>query len=155
MRIICLFIFLFAFSNISFGQKSKMIKVWTKPITGETIYTHYNYNDDNDLVSIDVQFIGINSKYPHLKDNVNFFYGSPQQFYSFLNQVETFIKENSSNTSTKIEGHLINVDEVMGIKGVYIYTNDNLGYRSFTLKSLAKFKSKFVDWCKKNNVPYE
>ena len=157
MKFIYLFVCFLAMASISFAQKTKTVEIWKKPITGETLQIMYIEHKDTGLIDTLVHFMAQDHQYQELTHIITLYAGTPKGFYNYLNNIEKFFKENEPNTSDYIDGHKIDIVEMVKVRGIWISEKreQGNGYHGFSPKALNKFKSKFVDWCKKNNVPYE
>lgn len=150
--ILILFVFM---SFLTFGQKTKTVKIWTKPMTREILNANYNYDVNNDLVAVNIHLMGRDSRYKQLIESFTIYYGSPSEFYTFLNEIEKFCSENEPDTSTEIFGQTVSLVKIMGMTGLFIYEKDGYAYRSFSRKAISKFKSVFEKWAKNNNIDYQ
>lgn len=123
-------------------------------MTKEVINAHYYYNEANELIKINIHFLGQDSRYSALISYITIYSGSPVEFYNFLNELDEFWKENDVGTSMTIHNHHVTYDKLMGAAGLWVSEEDGSGYRSLNAKHISKFKQKFVSWCEANNVVY-
>ena len=156
MKFIYLFICFLAIASTSFAQKTKTVEIVKRVNYKEYIDAIYILNNENKTKAINIRFACQNYEYQHISDLITLYYGSPSGFYKFLNEIEVFYKENEPGVSQTIQGHDVEIKKG-GKASVWIYEKraDGDGYYKLSMKSLAKFKTEFVDWCKKNNVAYE
>lgn len=146
-------ILLFALLSLScFGQKSKSVEIWKKPMTGEIMKALYFYDDSNNVVQTYIVLYAQDSRYQAIVEFITVYSGPPQAFVDFLSEVEKFHNENDEGTSMEIDGHYVSIIEVMGIKGIFIFEEDGGGYHSFSVKGIIKFKTKFTQWANKQGI---
>lgn len=149
--IICLMLCSFTI----FAQKTKTVEILKRLSYSEYIDAIYVYNSENQVDKIEIRLACQNSKYSHMSDLINIYYGTPAGFYKFLNELEVFFKENESGVTDYVQNHKISVKEFSGEKGLWVYEKKGNGFHGLTMKDIDKFKTKFIDWCQKNNVAYE
>ena len=154
MRIILIVCLVFC-SFSSFSQKTKTVEILKRLSYSEYIDAIYIYNSENQVDKVEIRLACQNSKYLHVSDLINIYYGTPINFYKFLNELEVFFKENEPGVTDYVQNHKISVKEFSGRKGLWVYEKKGDGFHGLTMKDIGKFKSKFTDWCKKNNVAYE
>lgn len=154
MKII-LILFLVLCSLFSLGQKTKTLEIWKKPMSGEVMNVIYSYNEEGSVVDTSIMFMGQNSKYVHITDFITIYKGSASVFYKFLNEVEKFCLENEAGISGKVMERNINRSKFGSYQMVEIEGQIRNEYYGCPMKWISKFKSKFVAWCKKNNIAYE
>jgi hypothetical protein len=137
------------------AQKTKTVKIWSKPLTGEVINANYHFDEDGELIGLNIHFMAKDSRYEQLIEYITVFQGAPSDFYIFLKKLEDFAKNEEPGTSMKIDGRNVSYSKLMGTKMINVYEYDSNGYTTFLPKNISTFMSKFIEWCKKNSVIYE
>ena len=144
-----------AFSITAFGQARKTV----------TILRRYNTMGILDAIYlpdsiINIHWMGIDDRYPALKDLCTVFIGLPDEFYTFLNDIETFINENKGQVSGKTEmsidinGQNISLRKSTGTLQLLIYEKDGSAYSIMLPAWIITLRDKFWEWCNVNNIKY-
>ena len=149
-----MFLLLIALSISVMGQIHKTVKIW-EPIGREILAANYTGVD-----SIYIDLLGQNSLYTAITDLMTIFYGTPNEFYTWCNKLETFSKENEPNPKSDfyidIDGQWIYLKKSMGVKVLQIFEkNKTSAVHQIATTSLMKFRDKFTEWADKNNVIYK
>ena len=143
------------FSITAFGQTRKTV----------TILERYNtigildatYLPDSVIY---IHWSGIDDRYRTLRDLCTVFSGLPDEFYTFLNDIETFINENKDQVSSKTEmsidinGQNISLRKSTGTLQLLIYEKDGSAYSIMLPAWIITLRDKFWEWCNVNNVKY-
>ena len=152
-----------------FSQKTKTFQIWEKTfvsteilpgfVDNEFLQAYYNYDSNNEVESVYIHFEAQDSRYFYIIESITIYYGTPKEFYSFLNEVEAFCnkeKESLLDMTIRIHGQIVTSSELMDIKKICISEKDKDGdgFHIFYLDEIVQFKEKFVQWANENNISY-
>ncbi len=94
-----------------------------------------------------------------MPDLHTFFSGTPQEFYSFITGIETFVNENkdkvnpNTDINTNLRNQAIRISK-MGTIQIFIYEKVGNGYHLMLLNQITILREKFQTWCNVNHVKY-
>jgi len=141
-----LFVFLFFTSTVYSQELTK-----TERIIGNSYYlVAMNRAYVNDTLMSENLYIALrDNKYTSLVEYFDFFYGSPEDAYKLVCEIEKF-SEYDPGTSGKINGYYASSLINGKIKFVRIYDEDMLLYHNFRAKTIQYLKDNLTEWCNKN-----
>lgn len=149
--LLCIILFVIMSIDI-FAQKTITIDIFKKGLVEEYLNAKIIENNTSGRRDTIIIFFARNHKYQHITDMITLYSGSCKRYSSFMNDVIEFAKQNESGTSNTFDHHIVSLGKTMGIKSVSIFNKEGMGYHTFTVGILEKFKKEFLNWCKKNNV---
>jgi len=136
-----------------FAQKSKLVEIYRDPWYGAILYAGYFYDENNNLISTAIYLNGPDSRYPHIGVSVYAFLGTPQDFFTFMNEVEEFVRENKPGFLKIIQDHPVSIDNPRQFS-IYELKNKGNGCMYFNRKTLEKIKNKFIEYARANNIQF-
>lgn len=101
-----------------------------------------------------IQFLGRDHQYQQITEYLGLFYGSPKDFYIFMNKLKDAFNEETDVTQT-IDECSVTTKKMMGKKVITISPQKKSGYRLFNLKTIEKIIDKFQVWAVENKVDYK
>lgn len=147
------FILLFFATFSIFAQtKSKKVEILSTT-AGEYLNAHYLIEEGKQDI-LNIHFFGRDHQYQYIDEYLNFYSGSPKDFYIFINKLkETFNSE--IDITQNVDGCIVTTEKMMGKKVISVKEGNKSGYRLFNLKTIDKVISKFEVWCTENKVEYK
>ncbi len=144
-----------AFSVTIFGQARKTVTILERNNTIGILNAIFLPDS-----VISIHWMGIDSRYPTLRDLCTVFSGLPDEFNTFLNDIEKFVNENKNQVSGKTEmsidinGQNISLRKSIGTLQMLIYEKDGNAYHIVLPAWVPTIRDKFWEWCNMNNVKY-
>lgn len=144
----------FVFSIMTIlAQNQKSEEILSRPFEKEILNANFTFSDSNQIEGIDIHFYTVISGANQSKKNVTLFSGSPVEFYSFLNQVDSFIVENLPETSTVLYGQKVILLDIGIPKSARIYGKDDLKYsKIYSADEISVIRRRFIDWAKNQDI---
>ncbi len=147
-----LFIF-FIFICLNTDGQIKQVEIWSNPGTGKILQAAFA--DDDTLII----FYANDSRYSHITSLIRVFYGTPEDFYKWLGDLEEFGKNKldaKTDLTKEINGQLVTIRKAIGsMNDYYLSEIGGNGYSRLLAVELPKFKNKFIQWAEKNNISYQ
>lgn len=121
----------------------------------------YYCDDNNENCDISINIGGQNHKYTHIVDAIMLFRGTPEETYSFLQDIESFYNKNIDikNIHTTIWSHLVSKTEVQIGKRkpssyitIYEDISASSGYRTYFVETIIELREKLEQWAKENDI---
>ena len=138
------------------AQIQKSEEILNRPFEKEILKANFTYSDSNKVESIDIHFYTEITSTNQSKKQVTLFSGSPNDFYSFLNQVDTFIFENLPETCTMLYGQKVSLIDVGLPKSARIYGKEDQKYsKIYSSEEISKIRNRFIDWAGGQGIKLE
>lgn len=146
-----LLLFLLILQSISlFSQiKTKKVEIFSST-AGEILNAQITIEPEKENIT-EIHFLGRDHQYQQINEYLTFFYGSPKDFYTYLNKLKDAFNEDVDITIT-INNCLVTTQKTMGKKLLSITPINKSGYRLFNLKTVEKIIDKYEVWALENKV---
>ncbi len=135
------------------AQNQKSEEILKRPFEKEILKANFTYSDSNRIKSINIYLYTEILAAHQSKKYITLFYGSPAEFYSFLNQVDNFITENLPDASTELYGQKVLLTDYGMPKSARIYGKDTTIYsKIYSKEDISHIRKVFVNWASNQGI---